>query len=66
MDNDFGRLPRISPGAFAAGSELVAATEAKRDRVFCAKALLDILEEPARLTPVEPARLALGPNMPPA
>ena len=26
-------------------------TEAKRDRVYCAKALLDILEEPARLTP---------------
>jgi len=25
--------------------------EAKRDRVYCAKALLDILEEPARLTP---------------
>jgi Fic family protein len=26
-------------------------TAAKRDRVFCAKQLLDILEEPARLTP---------------
>ena len=26
---------------------------AKRDRVYCAKALLNILEEPARLTPVE-------------
>ncbi len=26
-------------------------SEAKRDRVYCAKALLDILEEPARLTP---------------
>ena len=26
---------------------------AKRDRVYCAKALLDILEEPARLTPIE-------------
>jgi len=25
--------------------------DAKRDRVYCAKALLDILEEPARLTP---------------
>jgi Fic family protein len=35
---------------------LTAASEAKRDRVFCAKPLLDILEEPARLTPVEPAR----------
>lgn len=29
-------------------------TEARRDRVFCAKLLLDILEEPARLTPIEP------------
>ncbi len=28
-------------------------SQAKRDRVYCAKALLDILEEPARLTPVE-------------
>lgn len=27
--------------------------DSKRDRVYCAKALLDILEEPARLTPVE-------------
>ncbi len=27
-------------------------SEAKRDRVYCAKAILDILEEPARLTPV--------------
>jgi len=26
-------------------------SEAKRHRVYCAKALLDILEEPARLTP---------------
>jgi Fic family protein len=26
-------------------------SEAKRDRVYCAKAILDILEEPARLTP---------------
>jgi hypothetical protein len=25
-------------------------TEAKRDRVYCAKALLNILEEPAKLT----------------
>jgi Fic family protein len=31
-----------------------ASTEAKRGRVFCAKALLDLLEEPARLTPIEP------------
>jgi Fic family protein len=28
-------------------------SEARRDRVYCAKALLDILEEPARLTPME-------------
>jgi Fic family protein len=28
-------------------------SQAKRDRVYCAKALLDILEEPARLTPME-------------
>lgn len=28
--------------------------DAKRDRVFCANALLDILEEPARLTPSKP------------
>ena len=27
--------------------------DAKRDRVYCAKALLDILEEPARLKPTE-------------
>jgi ribosomal protein S25 len=26
---------------------------AKRDRVYCAKRLLDILEEPAQLVPVE-------------
>jgi Fic family protein len=29
-------------------------SEAKRDRVYCAKAILDILEEPARLTPDAP------------
>ena len=28
-------------------------SQAKRDRVYCAKALLDILEEPARLTSLE-------------
>jgi hypothetical protein len=39
---------------------LAAATAAKRDRVFCAKTLLDILEEPARLTPAEAARSTLG------
>ncbi len=30
---------------------LVQAGEAKRDRVYCARAILDILEEPARLVP---------------
>ena len=35
---------------------VTAATAARRDRVFCAKALFDILEEPARLSPIEPAR----------
>jgi hypothetical protein len=29
-------------------------SEAKRDRVYCAKAILDILEEPARLAPENP------------
>ena len=29
------------------------ASEAKRNRVYCAQALLDILEEPAHLTPAE-------------
>jgi ribosomal protein S25 len=29
-------------------------SEAKRDRVYCAKAILDILEEPAHLTPEQP------------
>jgi Fic family protein len=33
---------------------VTAATEAKRGRLFCAKSLLDILEEPARLTPSSP------------
>ena len=28
-------------------------SEAKRDRVYCAQALLDILEEPAHLTPLD-------------
>jgi Fic family protein len=43
---------------------VAAVTEAKRGRVFCAKALLDILEEPARLTPVEPLPPASGVNVP--
>jgi hypothetical protein len=33
---------------------VTAATEAKRGRLFCAKSLLDILEEPARLTAAGP------------
>ena len=28
--------------------------EAKRNRVYCAQSLLDILEEPAHLTPADP------------
>lgn len=34
---------------------LAEVSEAKRDRVYCAKALLEILEEPARLTPMDGA-----------
>jgi len=30
---------------------IIQINDARRDRVFCAQALLDILEEPARLTP---------------
>jgi DNA-binding transcriptional ArsR family regulator len=37
---------------------VTATTEARRDRVFCAKALLDILEEPARLSPAELPRIS--------
>lgn len=43
---------------------VTAATEAKRGRLFCAKAILDILEEPARLTPVLPPRPASGDDAP--
>lgn len=43
---------------------VTAATEAKRGRLFCAKAILDILEEPARLTPVLPPRPASGGDAP--
>jgi len=32
-------------------SILAKSTQAKRDRVYCAKAILEILEAPARLTP---------------
>jgi hypothetical protein len=41
---------------------VVTTTEARRDRVFCAKALPDILEEPARLTPAEPPPTASDPD----
>lgn len=41
----FGQLEKLGV--------VVEISEAKRDRVYCAKALLDILEEPARLTPTE-------------
>lgn len=40
-------------GQLQAQGVVTAASEARRGRVFCAKALLEILEEPARLTPVE-------------
>ncbi len=43
---------------------VTAATEAKRGRVFCAKAILDILEEPARLTPVLPPQPASAGDVP--
>jgi hypothetical protein len=43
---------------------VAAATEARRGRVFCAKALLDILEEPARLRPVLPPPPASGVSVP--
>jgi ribosomal protein S25 len=36
-----------------AASILRPVSRARRDRVYCAKALLGILEEPARLTPLE-------------
>jgi hypothetical protein len=36
-------------------SILTEVSQARRDRVYCARALLDILEEPARLTGPEGA-----------
>jgi Fic family protein len=44
--------------ALVTGGVLVKVGDSKRDRVFCAQALLDILEEPARLVPdpAPPAR----------
>jgi Fic family protein len=41
---------------------VVSAAGARRDRVFCAKTLLDILEEAARLTPAEPPPAARYPG----
>lgn len=43
--------------ALEAGGVLEKVGDSKRDRVFCARAILDILEEPARLVP-EPAPTA--------
>jgi hypothetical protein len=40
--------------ALEAGGVLTKVGDSKRDRVFCAREILDILEEPARLVP-EPA-----------
>lgn len=37
--------------ALVTGSVLVKVGDSKRDRIFCARATLDILEEPARLVP---------------
>jgi len=36
-------------------SILTRTSEARRDRVYCAKAILEILEQPARLAPIRPA-----------
>jgi Fic family protein len=41
--------------ALEEGGVLTKVGESKRDRVFCARAILDILEEPARLVPEPPA-----------
>jgi hypothetical protein len=45
---------------------LTAATAAKRGRLFCAQSLLDILEEPARLTPSRPLPATSLPTASPA
>lgn len=47
-------------GQLQAHGIVLATSAARRDRVFCAKALLDILEEPARLTPAESPPPSLG------
>jgi hypothetical protein len=41
--------------ALEAGGVLAKVGEGKRDRVFCAQAILKILDEPARLVPEPPA-----------
>lgn len=41
--------------ALETGGVLTKVGESKRDRVFCARAILDILEEPARLVPEPPS-----------
>jgi hypothetical protein len=41
--------------ALEAGGVLAKVGDGKRDRVFCARAILDILDEPARLVPETPA-----------
>jgi Fic family protein len=41
--------------ALEAGGVLTKVGGRKRDRVFCARAILEILEEPARLVPESPA-----------
>ena len=42
--------------ALEEGGVLTKVGDGKRDRVFCARAILDILEEPARLVPEPPVR----------
>ena len=41
--------------ALEAGGALAKVGDGKRDRVFCARAILDILDEPARLVPEPPS-----------
>jgi len=41
--------------ALEAGGVLAKVGDGKRDRVFCARAILDILDEPTRLVPEHPS-----------
>lgn len=41
--------------ALEAGGVLAKVGDGKRDRVFCARPILDILDEPARLVPEAPS-----------